>query len=173
MEINQILAFVAAFSLLAAIIFAYLFFDRQFKLKWLLKRLQKIRKLSDVATKEISYQGSDIDSGSENALIGKIRAAFEEEKVYLDCNLTIDALAHKLGTNKSTLSKAINEGLHRNFPTLLNDYRIKHALELFNDPANSNYTIEAIAEMSGYNSRQVFHKAFKSRVGVPPRRFRG
>ncbi|MCF0174404.1 MAG: helix-turn-helix transcriptional regulator [Bacteroidales bacterium] len=134
--------------------------------------MQKRRGLTDVVTKEINYEESPISDPGDNLLVQKIKQAFEEDKVYLDSMLTIESLAHKLGTNKSTLSRVINETLDRNFPTLLNDYRVKYALELFNDPKNANYTIEAIAELSGYNSRQVFHKAFKSRVGVPPRRFR-
>lgn len=172
MKVSVFFVFLLLFFVFTTILMTWLFWDRQQKLKWLLKRLQKLRSLTDVATKEIDYKILPVSEKAENQLIDKLKKALEEDKVYLDSALTIESLSRQLGTNKSSLSKVINESLDRNFPTLLNDYRVKYALQLFNDPKYSNYTIEAIAEMSGYNSRQVFHKAFKSRVGVPPRRFR-
>ena len=99
------------------------------------------------------------------------RAKMEQERVYTDCTLTLDKLAKQLGTNRSTLSKAINTGLGVNFTTYLNSYRIKEAIRIFNEQAHSSLTMESIGQLCGFNTRQAFHRAFKHETGMNMRQY--
>ncbi|MCF0167850.1 MAG: helix-turn-helix transcriptional regulator [Bacteroidales bacterium] len=148
-------------------VFLYLFLNRQFKLKRVWMILKRQRALPQAA----DFVPACIPSGKDS-LVSKLKDAFDKDKVYLDETLTLESLAHKLDTNRTTLSRVINRETGRSFSELLGDYRVKEALTLLNDSAYNNYTIEAIGELSGFSSRQVFHRAFKKRIGVPPRRFR-
>lgn len=162
------------FFVSTTLVFAWLWIDRQLKLRRLFQLLKKRRSLA-TATPQGSFAAATItikSTNPEDAILAKLKKAFEEDKVYVNPDLTLDSLAHELGTNKNTLSAIINKNLGKSFPELLGDYRVSEALRLFNDPKSDAYTIEAIGEMCGFKSRQVFHKNFRKRTGVPPKRLR-
>jgi AraC-like DNA-binding protein len=63
--------------------------------------------------------------------------------------------------------------IHQNsFPKILLDKRIELAKNNLTDDNYKNYTIEAIANVSGFKSRESFAKIFKSKTGISPSEFR-
>jgi AraC-like DNA-binding protein len=54
------------------------------------------------------------------------------------------------------------------FATLKSDLRINYAVELLSGNLNDSFTIEGIAQQSGFKTRASFYGAFKERVGVTP-----
>ncbi len=111
-------------------------------------------------------------NGKDQDILEGLQQKLEVEKVYLDGDLTIETLSTALGTNRNVLSKLVNHHLGRSFPALINQYRINEAIRLLGNPSTQNYTIEAVAQMCGYNNRQVFHNAFKKETGLTPVAFR-
>ena len=101
--------------------------------------------------------------------IGKL---MEEEKIYTDAELNVETLATRLGVNRNAISKAVNSTQQKNFTAFINDYRIREAIRLLSDPVNDRLTTDAIATDSGFNSRETFYRAFKSRTGITPTQFR-
>lgn len=108
---------------------------------------------------------------TDSRLLRDLQSKMEQDRVYTDCTLTLDKLAKQLGTNRSTLSKAINTGLGVNFTTYLNSYRIKEAIRIFNEQAHSSLTMESIGQLCGFNTRQAFHRAFKHETGMNMRQY--
>ena len=105
-------------------------------------------------------------------LLQALKSKMEDERVFSDCTLTLDKLAKQLGTNRTTLSKAINTNMGVNFSTFLNSYRIKEAIRLFNsETTHKSYKIESIGQMCGFNTRQAFHRAFKQETGMNTRQY--
>jgi len=97
---------------------------------------------------------------------------FEESKKYTNNSYTLDSLAKEFNTNKSYLSKVINEHKQMNFSNYINDLRIGHIIEeLKADNKLRSYTIKAIAQESGFNTSQSFSKAFHKRTGIYPSYF--
>ena len=97
---------------------------------------------------------------------------FENQKGYLDKDISLNSLAKQLGTNHSYLSKIINQIKHKSFKHYLNDLRIAHAYEeLQQDALKRRYTIEAIAFDNGFRSAESFSKKFKERYGLYPSQF--
>ncbi len=97
---------------------------------------------------------------------------FEQEKLFLEKDLTLNTLAKKLNTNSSYLSKVINTYKHKNFATYLNELRIHHAVYmLHNEDKLHLYTIEAIADIMGYNNGESFSLAFRKITGFYPSHF--
>ena len=112
-----------------------------------------------------------LSSVQRKLLLSKIIESFENDKVYLRDDLTIVKLAEILNSNKSYLSKIINDHYNKNFSTFVNEYRIKEARELLADPSNWNLKIESIGYKVGFKSKSSFNKAFKLYTGITPSYF--
>jgi AraC-like DNA-binding protein len=99
-------------------------------------------------------------------------ARFEKQKNFLQPNLTLNKLASQLKTNSSYLSKTINEIKGKSFSNYLNELRILYIVELLKEePKYRSYTIDAIANLAGYNNRQSFSNAFYDQTGLRPSYF--
>ncbi|MCE0733750.1 AraC family transcriptional regulator [Halomonas sp. G15] len=90
-----------------------------------------------------------------------------EARPYLDANLSVDQLARQLGVPSRELSRAINEGLGKNFFELVSDYRIAEARRQL-EAAEAGTTILQVMYDSGFNSKSVFNTAFKKATGMTP-----
>jgi len=94
------------------------------------------------------------------------------KKSYLDKNLSLNSLAGLLNTNQTYLSNYLNKRNNSTFNDYINEYRIKEACRLLFLPESQNFTIEALAGMSGFNSKSTFYSAFKKSTGMSPSDFR-
>ena len=115
---------------------------------------------------EKSYFSEEIIEGlnsqkSYGDISDKINKLIFDEKPYLDPKITIYQLAKMLDTNEKYLSNYLNETHHLNFYNYINQFRIEYAKELLVDPIHENYTIETIANLSGFHSKSSFNAAFK------------
>ena len=57
-------------------------------------------------------------------------------------------------------------------PMFINSHRIEYAIKLINDGYLQNYSIEALAEKSGFSSQENFNRVFKLLKKVTPSEFR-
>jgi len=113
----------------------------------------------------------NIEENQEQELLLMILDSFEKEHVFLNENLSIDELAKKIDSNKTYISYTINKNFKMNFSSYVNQYRVKKARILLSSPKYKNYTIETIAQESGFKSITVFNKAFKKFTGLTPSNF--
>jgi len=97
---------------------------------------------------------------------------FEKHKPYLDKDLNLDLVASQIGIHKQQLSYIINNKLDTHFPELLSTYRVKEVQQKLLDHTYHNYTIDAIAQEAGFNSRANFYEAFKKQTGFTPTEYR-
>lgn len=98
-----------------------------------------------------------------------LQRAFEVEQIWQDPKLTIVNLATRLGTNRTYLSQYFNNELQQPFYTYVNNYRITYAKSLL---LEQDYTLDIIAEMTGFNSLSSFRRTFLAQEGVTPGEFR-
>lgn len=94
-----------------------------------------------------------------------------ERKIFTDPGITINQVADMLGTNRTYLSKAINESTGKTFTQLVSEYRIHEAIALVSD-LEQNLPLKVIATTVGFNSLSTFYSAFQSVTGMPPARYR-
>lgn len=94
-----------------------------------------------------------------------------EDGVFLDPDFSLEKLAKALKSNTSYVSSAINEGFGQNFASLVNDYRVKHACRIMNDPASYSYTLDYIASTCGFRNRNTFTQNFKRYTGLLPSQY--
>jgi len=117
---------------------------------------------------ELAKYKKNTSASLKTNLIDKILNLVENEKVYLDTELTIFKFADILKINKSYISQEINTRFKKNFNQFINDYRVAEAKRLMILPENEKLTIAAISQKSGFKSVTAFNRAFKNITGVTP-----
>jgi tetratricopeptide (TPR) repeat protein len=101
-------------------------------------------------------------------LAQKLQIYFEEEKPYLNQNITQKDIADHLNTNPKYISQVINANFDKNFSTFVNEYRIKLALKYLANDVRKQYSIEGISKKVGFKSKSAFNIAFKKMTGITP-----
>ncbi|MGD1842461.1 MAG: helix-turn-helix domain-containing protein [Thermonemataceae bacterium] len=105
-------------------------------------------------------------------LVQKIKTLFEQDKIYKDASLNLQALAKELKQPPYLVSKSINTFFQKSFPELLNHYRIKEATRLLQEEQFKHYSIEAVAYECGFNALSAFYTAFKKIHHITPAVFK-
>lgn len=113
-----------------------------------------------------------INSSNWNKLESDLIRVMDQERPYLASDLTIFDLSKSVGTNSKYLSKVINQHIGKNFSTFINDYRLEEAKRLLASKEGNTFTIEAIAQMSGFKSKSVFNAYFKKKYQMTPSKYR-
>jgi AraC-like DNA-binding protein len=111
---------------------------------------------------------SVLQAGDLKRYQSKIEKYMDEQKPYLDPELTIEKLSEQMRIKKLLLSQTLNKGFNKNFFTFIKEYRIHHVETELKNKVNEERTIMDIAYMSGFNSKTGFNRAFKEVVGKTP-----
>lgn len=115
---------------------------------------------------------TEIKNNQNEILKNQIVQLFEEDKIYKNSDLRITSVSKTLKTNRTYISKLINEEFKKNFNEFVNEYRTEEAKKLLSDKNHNLYTIEHIAEKSGFGSVNSFTRVFKEIVGMPPGKYK-
>ncbi len=112
-------------------------------------------------------------SPKEQLLHQKLIGVVETEKAYLEPELSISALALRIGAPEHQVRALINKAMgHRNFRAFLNAYRMSEAKAALADPQKAALPILTIAMDAGFASLSSFNRAFKESVRQTPTAFR-
>jgi AraC-like DNA-binding protein len=115
---------------------------------------------------------TEIDqSVAVHGLKESIDKALNEEKIYLDSDLSLATFAKHVGTSPAILSASINTVYQKNFRNLINEYRIEEVKTKLHDPALSHLSILGIALESGFNSEASFYRIFKNYTSLSPKEY--
>lgn len=99
----------------------------------------------------------------------KLEQFMEEEKPYLNPNLSLDDLAAALYTSRHELSRVINLGFGKNFFDFINNYRVQSFIEAFSPPEKAiKRTFLEVAYEVGFNSKSAFNRAFRKETKQSP-----
>jgi len=135
-------------------------------------QLDEPEKYFKTIQKKELFSASSPNNKRDEEIIEKFKKHFAEEKPYLYSNVSIEEVATEIGTNRSYLSKAINDSFNKSFNNIVNEFRIHAARQIIADKKYEQFSLEAIAEMVGYNSRTTFIRNFKKITGLTPSYFR-
>ncbi len=100
----------------------------------------------------------------------KLVRFMDEEKPYLDQDLSILKLAKDLGTNTKYLSYVINKEFNQSFINYVNAYRVQDVKSKLKE-GNLTFTIEALGQNAGFKSKSSFNAAFKKYTGTTPSQY--
>jgi len=117
--------------------------------------------VSDHKKSELNIPEEIVTSVLENLI------DFEEKKEFLFSDITLHKLAKRFKTNHTYLSKIINVYKGQSFNQFINDLRITYTIQrLQTDATFKKYTIDAIAEESGFSNTRTFSRAFHRKTNL-------
>ncbi|MCK9995762.1 MAG: helix-turn-helix transcriptional regulator [Candidatus Krumholzibacteria bacterium] len=118
------------------------------------------------------YSKSTLTEEDGDRFTKRLIKVMEDEKPYLDGNLTIRQLGDLARIPSYHLSRILNERLGLKFFDFVNKYRVEEAKRRLSDPACSHLSILSIGLDVGFNSKSAFNAAFKKLAGTTPSKFR-
>lgn len=130
------------------------------------------RKLRQISEKEeqLMIHPPTVPSVRDYQFAGEMERLVEAEQLYLQPELQLEQLARRLSTNRTYLSNYFANVLHTTFYDYINSLRIKHSVPLMEQHAD--YTLEYIAQQSGFRSISTFRRAFRKFMGENPIEYR-
>lgn len=93
---------------------------------------------------------------------------FFTQMYYLTEKVTLSDFSIQMKTNQENIIEYILLKHNTNFIDIVNQSRIKYFVQLVNIPKNRDYTLDTLAKMSGFSSRQNLTKYFKKYHGGNP-----
>jgi len=128
--------------------------------------------MDDLPPPSIKYEKSTLTLERTDVYLPKLLDLMKNERPFIDGDLTLQKLAKALAMPPHHLSQIINEQLKQNFFDFINLYRVEEAKRMLIDPARKHYSILAISEAVGFNSKSAFNTAFKKHAHLTPSEFR-
>ncbi len=115
------------------------------------------------------YEGQQLLTKEEAVQLEQtLKQVLEEEKLFLDPQLTLRYIAEQLGSSDKKVSYLINQHMNSNFYDLINAYRIKQFKKEILKEENQHLSTVGVALNCGFSSKSSFYRAFKSNTGTSP-----
>ena len=103
----------------------------------------------------------------DDSLLTKFQALMLNEQLFLQPSLSLNDVADRLRTNKTYVSKLVNNTYNMGFPELLNTLRVDYAEQYILDHKDAKQ--DEIAKACGFLSASSFNNIFKKITGVTPK----
>jgi AraC-like DNA-binding protein len=100
-----------------------------------------------------------------------LRKAMQEDKLYLEPSLNVQAVSSHTSIPQKTISFVLNNYHGKSFNEFINEYRINEVKKRLLEKGNDHLTISGIALDCGFNSQATFQRAFKNVTGVSPKEY--
>lgn len=118
------------------------------------------------------YANTGLKEDEACRILTELEKLMQEQKAFLDPEITIEKLAALANSNRHLVSQVLNERAGQSFYDYINQYRVNEAKRLLLDPTYSNQKIASIAYDAGFNSLSAFNDMFKKIAGTTPSQFR-
>ncbi len=130
------------------------------------------RDVDDYKNKKFKGIEQDKVSSTQKITKNKLDRLMLKKELFKNPDLRITDIALMLGTNRTYISRLVNEETHTNFCEWVNEFRINYAKKLMKNPEYNNLSLLQIGEMSGFSSASAFYRVFKEKEGSTPGNFR-
>lgn len=127
-------------------------------------------KLTEPITEK--YKKSGLDNSSAEEIKIKLMEVMEEQKPYLDSDLTLNKLADMISVSSHHLSEVINTLLCKSYYDFINEYRVEEFKSRLKNPSSVNYNLLSIAFDSGFKSKTSFNTIFKKHTMQTPSEYK-
>lgn len=104
----------------------------------------------------------------EIADFNKILQKYIDERKYLQTNFSKAMILSEVGISDRLFTYYFNDHLQSNFIQWRNKYRLDYSMELISEGYLKNHTIESLAKIVGFQSRNSFTNSFKAQFGASP-----
>lgn len=135
------------------------------------RRIKELEANTPLPSAPEKYAASSLTDEKSLELFRILERIMREKKIYKDNSISKDKVAELLGTNRTYLSRIINEQAQLSFTHYINRFRIEEAIRLLSDPTNDT-PLKAISADLGFNSISTFYNLFQSAVAMTPSQYR-
>ena len=118
------------------------------------------------------YEKSGLKPDTYDEYVDKIMEYMQVKKPYLDSSFSIQKMSEDLQIPKFYITQVLNESLHKNFYTFVNDFRIEEVKTIIKKDTDHKYTLLSLAFDAGFNSKTSFNTTFKKYTGKTPSQYR-
>jgi hypothetical protein len=127
----------------------------------------------NLTVSQLKDQSENINKNHEafKKLSERIVDYFENQKPYLKQNFNLTELSSALGVPQHHISYCFSDFMDISFTKLRSNKRVEHAKELLISGVTKKYSIDKVAELSGFSSRSSFFITFKDYTGLTPTEF--
>jgi AraC-like DNA-binding protein len=114
----------------------------------------------------LKYGDKKVNEGEAKTIVAKLQKVMDEKELFRNPNLKVGDLASEINIPSHQLSRILNDSLQKNFTVFVNEYRVNAACKMLS--YQTNFTIEAVGDEVGFNSKSTFFAAFKKIKGLTP-----
>lgn len=104
-------------------------------------------------------------------LYERMEHLLKEEQIFRNSDLRLNDLASHLGTNRTYVSRLINNKENSNFCDYINSHRIKYAKQLLSSQESEQMTLDEIALKAGFSSKSSFYRVFTKMEETSPAKY--
>lgn len=176
--VSLLIVVIAIFALLALTYINYRRKDRLYRAiisqnsEYLAREQALIEQIEESRThQDTASTVPPMSSGKVDGLMSGFTRLMLEEKLFTDPSITVGTVAERLGSNRTYLSKAINESTGKTFTQVVNEYRIREAVALISD-LDANIPLKQVCADVGFNSLSTFYTSFQAGTGMTPASYR-
>ncbi|MBX2876026.1 MAG: AraC family transcriptional regulator [Saprospiraceae bacterium] len=128
---------------------------------------------SEVIKVELGHSIAEVtkEPDAYDAIMQQLEHLLQEQRLFLDPELSLKSFSQSANLPQRTVSKAINAGTGHNFQTFINRYRIEEFQGRVRQPDAVQLTLLAHAFASGFASKSTFNAVFKKYTGLTPRQY--
>lgn len=98
----------------------------------------------------------------------KLNLLMDEEQLYQNKRFSKTELASRLKLNEQQLTLFLKNSYGKSFPEMINFYRVNAVKQKMEETQYKDYTLFALGEECGFNSRSSFYRVFKEYTGLTP-----
>ncbi|MES2767273.1 MAG: AraC family transcriptional regulator [Bacteroidota bacterium] len=168
---NQIQTFVAVSLYISALGFFGIMqvniFSNNRKIEEITPEVQNIIEESPEEVQE-KYETSKLSDTKKDMIEAGLQQQIDENKLFLNPELTLDVLADTLDVHANDVSQYINGHLGLTFYDYINSKRIEEFKRKVALPESRNLNILGLAFDCGFNSKSTFNRNFKKLTGQTP-----
>lgn len=141
----------------------------------LLKAKEEIRTLSTPSLEKnnIPQEEPPLTDATETvmqALFEELDTLVTKEQLFLNPDINRDMLTKRMHIQKNVFAQIIQLYGHTNFNGYINNKRLEYSIRLLKD--YHNYTIQAVANDSGFNNVRTYYRTFREKYGMSPAEYR-
>jgi AraC-like DNA-binding protein len=112
--------------------------------------------------------GAELPNATVKSVTDALLSVMVTERLFLDPELTVEKLGQHTQLSPRLISAVLNQHLHKNFNSFVNEYRIEEIKGRLTDLTHNHLTLTGIAFDCGFNSQATFQRTFKQLTGVSP-----
>jgi len=105
--------------------------------------------------------------GNNDPLVAKFHRVVIDQRMFLQPQVTITDVADRIGSNKTYISRLVNNTYNMPFPDLINYLRVEYTQRYIINHRNATQT--EVAKACGFTSASALNNTFKKVTGVTPK----